>query len=130
MIKKTIAYTDFNGNPQKTVAYFNFNKLEVLKLAAKHGMDIEEYAKKVAETGDIAKMLGFLEEIILGAYGKKSADGKSFVKSAEDRQAFENSNEYAELFDQLLSNPEETKRFAQGIVGTKPNKNNVSKMKK
>ena len=119
MIKKTIKYTDFNGQQRKETAYFNMNKLEVLKLTAKLGMDIDAYAKKLAESEDMPKMLQFIEDIILMSYGEKSQDGRSFEKSKEKTEKFENSNAFAELFEQLLLNPQQTSQFASGIVGVK-----------
>ena len=119
MIKKTIKYTDFNGQQRKETAYFNMNKLEVLKLTAKLGMDIDAYAKKLAESEDMPKMLQFIEDIILMSYGEKSQDGRSFEKSKEKTEKFENSNAFAELFEQLLLNPQQTAQFASGIVGVK-----------
>ena len=120
MIKKVIKYTDFNGQNRSEVAYFNLNKLEVLKLTAKLGMDIDKYAKQLAESEDLAKMLQFIEDIILMAYGEKSQDGRSFVKSKDRTAEFESSNAFAELFDQLVTNPQQTAQFASGIVGAKP----------
>lgn len=117
MIKKIIKYTDFNGQIRKDTEYFNMTKLEVLKLEGKFGMDIGQKAQEIAKSKDLSKMIGFIEDIILGSYGEKSADGRSFVKDPAKREAFENSNAFAELIDQLLSDPEETKKFAAGIVG-------------
>lgn len=119
MIKKIIKYTDYNGQQRKETAYFNMNKLEVLKLTAKLGMDIDQYAKKLAESEDMPKMLQFIEDIILASYGEKSEDGRTFEKSKEKTAKFENSNAFAELFEQLLLNPQQTAQFASGIVGVK-----------
>src|SRR5699024_3200727 len=54
--------------------------------------------------------------LILQSYGVKSADGKKFIKNAEIRSDFENSIAYAELFTELLLNPDQTKEFAEGLV--------------
>ena len=119
MIKKIIKYTDYNGQQRKETAYFNLNKLEILKLTAKLGMNIDDYTKKLAESEDMPKMLQFIEDIILMSYGEKSEDGRTFEKSKEKTAKFENSNAFAELFEQLLTNPQQTEQFASGIVGVK-----------
>ena len=61
-------------------------------------------------------MINFIEELVLNAYGKKSPDGKSFIKTPEIRKEFEYSQAYAELFEELLTNQDETERFANGIA--------------
>ena len=46
----------------------------------------------------------------------KSEDGKRFTKNAALREDFESSAVYAEMFEQLLLNPEEAKAFGQGLA--------------
>lgn len=114
MLKKTVTYVDFNGNEIKEDCYFHFNRREALKLAAKFG-DIQEYANKLASEEDLTGIIEFFEYILLNSYGKRSSDGRSFVKSPEVKEAFEYSLAYAELFELLISEPEEAKTFAEGI---------------
>ena len=43
------------------------------------------------------------EDFVLGAYGEKSADGESFVKSDEIREKFKNHPAYDALFMELIA---------------------------
>lgn len=115
MFKKKITYTDFNNNQRTEEFYFHMSVPEVARLEAKlGGKSIKEYAEGLKDDNDADKMVKFIEEIILGSYGKKSADGKSFLKTPEIRQEFEYSQAYAELFEEMLTHPETAQKFAMG----------------
>lgn len=117
MLKKTIKYVDYNGDPQEDVCYFNMTQLELAELMGRLGAkDIEAYVKTISEEQDLNKMIGFIKEIILGSYGKKSEDGKRFEKNAEIRKEFEESIAFAELFEELMVDPGECTLFAEGVI--------------
>lgn len=127
MYKKVIKYTDFNGNKQEETAYFNLSPIEMTKLLAKTGDDIEGYTKKLVAMDDKTPLIDFFESLLLNAYGKKSEDGQHFVKTPEDRKNFENSMAYATLFGDILSDPKEAAKFGNGVVSGVTPKKKVSK---
>lgn len=117
MLKKTMTYTDVNGLERTDDFYFNLNDVELTMLLADLGTnDLAKYAKDMALSGNIKGMLNFCQKMVLNAYGKKSADGRSFVKSQSDKQSFEQSQAYSDLFMELLTKDEEAAKFGQGIV--------------
>ena len=116
MFKQEITYTDFNGVELKEDFYFHLNLPEVTRIEAEVGKPLSVYAKELSEGEDLVKLLNFLERIVLNSYGKKTADGKSFYKSPELRKEFEHSNAYAELFEQLLTNPELAQKFGESVA--------------
>jgi len=116
MLKKVIKYTDYNGNQRTETAYFNYNKLDILKLEAKLGDDVEAYSKKLAASKDVNKMINFIQDLVLGAYGQKSEDGRSFIKDPKKTEEFENSNAFADLFEELLTKDGYAQQFATGLV--------------
>lgn len=127
MFKHNIAYIDFNGNERKEDFYFHLSLPEVTRLEAEIGKPLDEYTQELAVSQNMKDMIGFLEKMILNSYGKKTSDGKSFHKSKELRQEFEYSQAYAELFEQLLTNPELAKRFGEGVADNgKAKKNQVT----
>lgn len=126
MFKQSITYNDFNGNERNEDFYFHLSLPEVTRLEAKVGKPIGEHTKELADNGDTNKLLEFLEEMILNSYGKKTSDGKSFHKSKELREEFEYSQAYAELFEQLIINPDLARKFGEGVADNgKPKKNQV-----
>ena len=122
MFKHTIEYQDFNGIERSEDFYFHLSTPEVVRLEAKLGTTIEEYTKTIANQQDLTKMLDFLEDLVLGSYGKKTSDGKSFIKNQELRTEFEYSQAYAELFEEILLNKDLAVKFGEGVAETSRSK--------
>lgn len=122
MFKHTITYDDFNGNERKEDFYFHLSTPEVVRLEAKFGASIEDYTKTIAEQQDLGQMLNFLEDIVLTSYGRKTTDGKSFIKNKELRTEFEYSQAYAELFEEILLNKDLAVKFGEGVAETSRSK--------
>ena len=117
MFKKTIKYTDFNGTDREEDFYFHVSSHEVVRMEAKlGGRSLETYSKELSANQDMAKMIAFIEDLVLSSFGKKSEDGKNFLKSEVIRKEFEYSQAYAELFEELLTVPESAEKFATGIA--------------
>lgn len=116
MLAKKITYTDLNGVQQTDTYWFHMNKAEVTLVTAKFGGELEDAINAMAAKNDLAEMIQLIQDLILGSVGIKSADGKRFEKSPRIRQEFENSEAFAELFEELLTNPASTKEFGQGII--------------
>ena len=128
MFKHTITYNDFNGNERKEDFYFHLSTPEVVRLEAKFGASIEDYTRTMTEQQDLEQMLDFLESIILSSYGRKTTDGKSFIKNKELRTEFEYSQAYAELFEELLTNHELAAKFGEGVAETAKHKREKNKV--
>jgi hypothetical protein len=124
MFKQNITYVDFNGQERKEDFYFHLSLPEVTRLEADIGRPMEEHIKDLASSQDLKTLIDFLEKVILNAYGRKSADGRSFMKSKELRQEFEFSQAYAELFEMILTNPELARKFGEGMADNGKSKKN------
>ena len=116
MLKKTISYTNFNGEERTEDFFFHLSTPEITRMQIKFKGDIAEYAKKLQQAGDQDGMITFVEELMLSSYGEKTDDGKSFIKTKEVRTKFEYSQAYAELFEELLTSPQKAQQFGQGLV--------------
>ena len=123
MIKKTVEYLDYNGKSKKEELRFHINKLEYIELVADMGEDLDVYVQKLIDNNDVTGMLNTLKRVLLLGYGQ-IIDG-DFVKEDSNgvplKNKFAKSEQFAELFADLLQNPEETKEFFAHIV---PNKDN------
>lgn len=115
MFKHNIEYVDFNGNDRNEDFYFHLSSPEVIRLEAKLGAPIQDYIGNLREQQDLSSLIAFLEDIILTAYGRKTSDGKSFIKNQELRVEFEYSQAYAELFEEMVSNPTLAQKFGEGV---------------
>lgn len=127
MFKHNVTYTDFNGMSRQEDFYFHLSLPEATRIEAELGMPIDKYAEELQRGNNLKNLLDFLEKMILNSYGKKTSDGRSFHKSKELREEFENSQAYAELFEQLLLNPDLARKFGEGVADNgKPKKNQVA----
>ena len=115
MLKKHVEYYDFNGKLQKEDVYLHINKVEQTRILGRMGDNITDHIKKLVEDKDTDTLIDLIEKIILIAYGKKSDDGRQFIKTKEETDAFSNSEAYAEIFGDLITHPEEAEAFWAGV---------------
>lgn len=116
MFKHKINYKDFNGNERAEDFYFHLSLPEVTRLEASIGGSISDHIKTLVADEDLNALLSFFERIILDAYGKKTTDGRSFYKSKELKQEFEYSQAYAELFEEIIKNPDLAEKFGKAVA--------------
>ena len=116
MLKKTIKYTDYDGNEREEDFYFNLNKAEVTEMELSKQGGLSEYIKRIVAAQDAPSLVELFKELICKSYGEKSLDGKRFVKNKELTEAFTQTEAYSELFVELASNAEEATKFVNGIM--------------
>lgn len=116
MLKKSITYTDFNGDQITEDFFFHLSKAELIELEMSHKDGLSEAMKKIIEAEDGKAIMEEFKKIILKAYGKKSEDGKRFIKTQELREEFESSEAFSELFMELVTNADAASEFVNGMV--------------
>ena len=95
MLKKTITYTDYNGVERKEDFYFNLTKAELMEMEMSTEGGLAERIQKVVDTKDVPSIIKIFKDLVLKAYGEKSADGKRFIKSKELSEAFAQTEAYS-----------------------------------
>lgn len=116
MLKKTIKYTDFDGNEREEDFYFNLSKAEVIEMEMGVSGGMASLLKRIVATQDMKQIIETFKEIVLKAYGEKSPDGKRFIKSPELSKAFEETEAYSELFMELAFSAEAATTFINGVL--------------
>lgn len=116
MIKKTIKYKDFDGNPQEDTFYFNLTKAELVKLEASASGGLGATLELIVQTRQTTEIVPLFERILLMAYGEKSPDGRFFMKSEEKAQQFKNSAAYDALFMELFGSVDAAAAFVNGLM--------------
>lgn len=122
MFKKTVTYTDYNGEERTEDFYFNLNKAEIIKIAARYPGGIKEHFEAIIKDRDMEGVLDMFDMLILESYGEKSSDGRRFVKSKEIRDAFTQTEAYSELLTEFLTDEtggDHMKEFIEGIMPAK-----------
>ena len=115
MYKITKKYEDFNGVEKTEDFYFNLTKAEILKMELSEEGGLDKRLNRLINTQDMKEAIKVFEALILMAYGKKTDDGK-FVKSDTIRNDFMSSAAYSEIYMSLATDPEEAKKFVEGVV--------------
>lgn len=102
MLKKTITYTDFNGEERTEDFYFNLSKSELteLELGIKDGMS--GLIKQIVATEDVSGIAQIFKRIITLSYGERSADGKHFYKTDPEGYALSRNLLSSPVFDHIF----------------------------
>lgn len=120
MLKKSITYTDFNGEQRTEDFYFNLTKAEVTEMEMSIEGGLGKRLEDIVKSKDQPKIIETFKGIILKAHGVKSADGRRFEKNQKIRDEFEQTEAYSELFMELATNAEAAVAFINGIMPTIP----------
>lgn len=116
MLKKTITYTDYNGVERTEDFYFNLSKAEITEMELGTVGGFAEMIQKVINANDAPTIIKIFKDLVLKAYGEKSADGKRFVKSEEISTAFAQTEAYSNLFMELATDSKAAADFVNGII--------------
>ena len=116
MLKKTITYTDYNGNDRTEAFYFNLSKAELMEMQLGTTGGFDAMVQNIINAQDVPTLMTIFKEIILKAYGEKSADGKRFIKSEEISKAFSETEAYSNLYMELVIDAKAAANFITGLV--------------
>lgn len=116
MLKKTIKYTDYDGNEREEEFRFNLSEAELAEMELSVSGGLTQLVQNVIATKDVPKIMEMFKGLILKSYGEKSADGRRFIKSEELSTAFSQTEAYTVLFMELGTNAEKAAEFVNGIV--------------
>lgn len=116
MLKKSITYTDYNGVERTENFYFNLSKAEIMEMEMSTTGGFAEMIQKVIDAKDAPSIIKIFKDLVLKAYGEKSADGKRFVKSEELSEEFAQTEAYSILFMELATDADAAAAFVNGII--------------
>ena len=122
MIKKTVTYVDYNGVERTEDFYFNLSKAEVAEMEMSVEGGFSKMLEEIVASKDNVKIVSLFKQMVLKAYGEKSADGRRFMKSEEISKAFSETEAYSEIFMSLALNENEAAAFVNGIMPSNINK--------
>lgn len=116
MLKKTMVYTDFNGEEIKEDFYFHLSKAEIMEMQLEEKGGLAERIQKIVDAKNVPEIIKVFKDLILKAYGVKSEDGKRFIKSKQLSEEFSQTQAYSDLFMELASDPDAAAAFINGII--------------
>lgn len=117
MLKKTITYFDYNDVERTEDFYFNLSKAEIMEMEMGTTGGLAEMINKIVQTQDAPAIIKVFKDLILKAYGERSADGKRFEKkNGALAEAFAETEAYSQLFMELATDADAAARFVNGII--------------
>lgn len=116
MIKKTITYTDYDGNQRTEDFYFNLTKAELTEMDLSEQGGLIKFIETIIAEQNNKVIVEKFKELIIKSYGKKSPDGRKFIKNKELTDDFVQTEAYSDLFMELASNAEAAAAFVNGIT--------------
>ena len=122
MFKITETYTDYDGNERTEDFYFNFSKAELMEMELSTEGGLEKMINEIQSTMDGKRIVAVFKELVLKSYGKKSPNGRSFIKSPEISKDFSETEAYSQIFMRLATDAEYAAKFVNGIVPSQDTK--------
>ena len=122
MLKKTITYTDYDGNEVTEDFYFNLTEAEILEIemSTDKAVGLEATLKMLEAERDGKKIMELFKNIMRKSIGKKSADGRRFIKNDEIADEFMQSPAYSQILVEIVTNPEAGAAFFNAIIPQQP----------
>ena len=131
MLAKTIKYKDYDGNEREEKFYFNLSKAEVTEMELSTEGGLAEKIQAIISANNTPEIIKLFKELILKAYGEKSADGKRFRKLDDEGHrlaiAFSETEAYSNLFMELANDDVKAAEFVNGIMPVDLNQEELDK---
>lgn len=125
MLKKSFTYTDYNGVERTEDHYFNLSKAELMEMELSTTGGLAEMINKIVAAQDAPQIVKLFKDLVLKAYGQKSADGRRFIKSKELSDEFAQTEAYSQLFMELATDADAASKFVNGIVPAMENQSSI-----
>lgn len=116
MLKKSIKFTDYDGNPREEDFYFNLTKAELSIMEMSHVGGFRKKMERIIKAQDGPALIEAFQDIIQTAYGVKSDDGRRFIKSPELFEEFKQTEAYSELIMELLGSEKGAAEFIAQVM--------------
>ena len=115
MFKKTITYTNYNGEQVTEDFYFNLSKAEIINMQLSEAGGFTGRIEKAIKAKDVPAVIAIFNDLIIKSYGEKSNDGKRFIKSKEISDAFMQTEAYSVLYEELITNDKAAQDFINNV---------------
>ena len=117
MLTKKITYKNFDDVEVTDTLYFNLTQTELMDMEVSTSGGLKEMIEKVVESKDNQQILAIFKQIIMKAYGEKSADGRYLMKeNGELAKRFMDSAAYDAFIIELFTNEKSMSDFINGIL--------------
>lgn len=127
MISKTITYNDYNGVERTETFWFNLTEAEIIDMELGTEGGFADMIYKIIDAKNVPSLIKIFKEIVLKAYGEKTADGRRFRKVDDNGRplniAFTETEAYSIIYMELVRDADEAAKFVNGILPANAAKN-------
>ena len=116
MIKKTIAFTDYDGNQREEDHYFHLNKAELTEMQLEIDGGLTGMIERIIQKKSGPDIIKTFKMLIVRSYGVKSPDGRKFMKSKEIVEDFLQTEAYNNFFMELVTDAQKAAEFLNEIL--------------
>jgi hypothetical protein len=119
MLKKTITFNDLDGNPVTEDFYFNLNKAELAEMQLSEKGGLAAHLQRVIEAtedGEGALIVSTFKDVIIRAVGRRSEDGRRFIKNQDVIDDFLQTEAYSEMFMEICTNADAATEFIKAVL--------------
>lgn len=116
MLKKTITFEDLDGNPITEDFYFNISKADLAEMEFSQKGGMQDHLNAIVKAEDGKEIMRIFKEIIAMAVGKRSEDGRRFIKTEDIRDEFLQTDAYSVLFMELVTDAGKGAEFITAIM--------------
>ncbi len=117
MLTKKITYTDLNDEEVTEELHFHMSKAELVKFELGYApLGFEKTLQKAIDAEDGTTIVQIFDDFLVNAYGQKTPDGRRFIKNDTLRSEFKASEAYSEIFLELVTSPEKSDEFVNGVI--------------
>lgn len=119
MLKKSITYTDFNGNEVTKEYRFHLTKADLMEMEFSTEGGMQNKINRIIEKEDVRGLAELIKTIILKSYGEISDDGETFIKKKNGYplcEAFQDTEAFSELYFELNTNEDSLVNFINGVI--------------
>jgi len=118
LLKRAITYESFDGETVTEEFYFHISKADVAKMELSKFSTggLKASIEKMMDAKDGASIVEELDKIIIMSIGRKSSDGRRFVKNDEIREDFRSSPAYEVIFMELVTDAAKAAAFIAACI--------------
>jgi hypothetical protein len=116
MIKKTITYTDFDGNERTEDFYFHLTEQELADWEFSVDGGLSGVLSKIVNSHDDVKLVQIFKDLLIRSYGEKTPDGRGFIKTKEVLNNFIYTQAFSDIYMELATDDKKASEFINGII--------------
>lgn len=116
MLVREFIYKDYNGTTQKETFCFNLTKADLLEMNMGSFGGMDDLMKRLVREDKPGEIVKMFKELILSSVGRKSPDGRRFLRNEEIRNDFYETEAYSQLFTELVTDSKKLKAFLLAVI--------------